>query len=52
MTVWLAVAFVTGISVGALATVILSRQTEHSWKIAYLNLRDHVWRLEREQEGA
>ena len=52
MTIWVVLAFFTGAALGILVMALASAAAEDSWKIAYLNLRDHVWRLEREQEGA
>ena len=52
MTAWVVIAFFTGFAIGALAATILGQHEDDEWKTAYLNCRDRLYRLEREQEHA
>jgi hypothetical protein len=45
-------AFLTGFALGALATHLLNRRVDDHWKTAYLNCRDRLWRVTRDEEHA
>lgn len=49
---WVAVTFFVGALVGVFGASLMAARAEDSWREAYVKLRDHAWRLEREQEGA
>ena len=49
---WVAVAFFVGGLVGVFGACLMAAAAEDSWREAYLNTRDRLWKLEREQEGA
>ena len=49
---WVAVAFFVGALVGVFGACLMAARAEDAWRVAYLNTRDRLWKLEREQEGA
>ena len=52
MTAWVVIAFCAGFAIGALTAFVLGRREDDEWQVAYLNCRDRLYRLEREQEHA
>ena len=49
---WIASAFFAGMGVGVLVMHLVTVAAEDEWKTAYLNCRDRLYHLEREQEHA
>jgi hypothetical protein len=49
---WVIVAFFVGGALGFLTASLLVAAREDEWQVAYLNCRDRLWKLERDQGGA
>jgi hypothetical protein len=49
---WVIVAFFAGSALGFFTAALLSAAREDEWQVAYLNCRDRLWKLERDQGGA
>ena len=49
---WMVVVFSVGGLVGLFTACLMAAAAEDSWREAYLNARDRLWKMEREQEGA
>jgi hypothetical protein len=49
---WVVLAFFAGGATGILIAALAAAAKDDEWKIAYLNCRDQLWRLQKDQEGA
>jgi hypothetical protein len=49
---WVIVAFFVGGAFGVLIMALAAAASDDEWKTAYLNCRDQLWKLKRDQGGA
>jgi len=49
---WALVGFFAGGLTGFLVAALLAASRDDEWKVAYLNCRDQLWRMQKDQEGA
>jgi hypothetical protein len=49
---WVVLAFFAGGAIGTLAMALATAAKDDEWKVAYLNCRDQLWTLQKDQEGA
>ena len=50
--IWFVLGLFAGASVGILVMALATAAKQDEWQVAYLNCRDQLWRLERDQGGA
>jgi hypothetical protein len=49
---WVILAFFVGGLMGFFVAALLAAASDREWQTAYLNCRDQLWRVQKDQEGA